>query len=71
MGFGFRVWSLGLGFVGFMGFGGLGGWGFGGLGVWGFRCSGAQGWMKMVWDESVIGRNRFRMKVSLDETVFG
>ena len=27
--------------------------------------------MKMVWDESVIGRNRFWMKVSLDETVFG
>ena len=26
--------------------------------------------MKMVWDESVIGRNRFWMKVSLDETVF-
>ena len=37
--------------------------------------------MKMVWDESVIGRNRFwmkvigqnrfGMKVSLDKTVFG
>ena len=36
--------------------------------------------MKMVWDESVIGRNRdesvigrnrFWMKVSLDEPVFG
>ena len=26
---------------------------------------------EMVWDESVIGRNRFWMKVFLDETVFG
>ena len=42
--------------------------GFGFLGL--FRCSGVQGWMKMVWDESVIGRNRFWMKVSLDEPVF-
>ena len=41
------------------------------LGVEVFRCSSFQGWMKMVWDESVIGRNRFWMKVSLDETVFG
>ena len=36
------------------------------LGFLGFRVL---GWMKMVWDESVIGRNRFWMKVSLDETV--
>ena len=36
-----------------------------------FRCFGVQGWMKMVWDESVIGQNRFWKKVSLDETVFG
>ena len=47
-----------------------------------FGCSGVQGWMKMVWDESVIGRNRFWiesviernrlwMKVSLDEPVLG
>ena len=61
----------------------LGVWGSGvqvyrvsGFGFWvwglGFRvCSGVQGWMKMVWDESVIGRNRFGMKVSLDEPVFG
>ena len=37
----------------------------------GFGCFGVQGWMKMVWDKSVIGRNRFWMKVSLDEPVFG
>ena len=43
-----------------------------------FRCLGVQGlgfsvqgWMKMVWDENVIGRNRLWMKVSLDEPVFG
>ena len=27
--------------------------------------------MKKVWDETVIGRNHFWMKVSLDEPVFG
>ena len=50
-----------------------------------FRVQGSgftvQGWMKMVLDESVIGRNlldesvigrnHFWMKVSLDEPVFG
>ena len=37
-----------------------------------FGCLGVQvfrGWMKMVWDESVIGRNRFWTKVFLDESV--
>ena len=35
------------------------------------RCLGVQDWMKIVWDESVIGRNRLWMKVSLDEPVLG
>ena len=42
-----------------------------GSGCLGVFCFRAWGWMKMVWDESVIGRNQFWMKVSLDEPVFG
>ena len=37
----------------------------------GFRGLGFRDWMKPVLDESVVGRNHFLLKVSLDETVFG
>ena len=47
---------------------GVKGLGVQGLGVQGSGL-GVQGWMKIVWDESDIGRNRFWMKVSLDEIV--
>ena len=55
-----------------------GGWGGGFWGVleWLGGVQGVQGcgfrdWMKPVLDESVVGRNHFWMKMSLDETVFG
>ena len=45
------------------------------LGVWGLGLDenglGKCHWTKPFLDESVIGRNRFWMKVSLDEPVFG
>ena len=72
--------GAGFGVVGFWGFWGFGVLGFRCLGVWVFRCLGVQVFrelgglgfgMKPVLDESVVERNHFGMKVSLDETVFG